>query len=110
MEATPPDILSQRAALLPTDWSGERKSLEMRVPDWLLKMVYRCLEKSPEARFSSGAELHEFVSHHRIYTAEVAGLVHHEDHKWKAVVADKDYELQDLKNIVARQEKELQGY
>ena len=107
MEATPPDILSLRAALLPTDWSDEKKTLELQVPEWLLTMIDRCLQKKPEDRFANGMELHEHICHHRIYTAEVAGIVHTEDSKWKSLVADKDYELQDLKAIVNRQETEL---
>ncbi|MBB1286369.1 serine/threonine protein kinase [Flavisolibacter sp. BT320] len=108
METPPPDLLSLRAAALPVDWPEDKKALEMQVPDWLLKLVYKCLEKSPEARFENGIALHEYISLHHLYTAEVAGIVQNEDHKWKAVVADKDYELQDLKAIVSRQDKELQ--
>jgi serine/threonine-protein kinase len=108
METPPPDLLSLRAAALPVDWPEDKKALEMQVPDWLLKLVYKCLEKSPEARFENGIDLHEYISLHHLYTAEVAGIVQNEDHKWKAVIADKDYELQDLKAIVSRQDKELQ--
>jgi serine/threonine-protein kinase len=108
METAPPDLLSLRAAAIPVDWPEEKKALEMQVPEWLLKMVYTCLEKDPEDRFANGIELHEYISHHHLYTAEVAGIVQNEDHKWKSVVADKDYELQDLKAIVSRQDKELQ--
>lgn len=108
MEVPPPDALSLRASLLPTDWPEEKKSLEMQVPEWLVKLIYKCLEKVPENRFRNGAELHEFISLHRIYTPEVAGLVKNEDDKWKSVLAEKEYELQDLRAIIARQDKELQ--
>lgn len=108
METPPPDLLSLRAAAMPVDWSENKKALEMQVPDWLLKLVYRCLEKKPEDRFANGVELHEYISMHHLYTAEVAGIVQNEDSKWQAVVAEKDYELQDLKSIVSRQDKELQ--
>jgi serine/threonine-protein kinase len=94
--------------MLPTDWSDEKKSLEMQVPDWLVTLLYRCLEKKPEDRFRNGVELHHFLSHHRIYTPEVAGIVKKEDNKWQSVIAEKNYELQDLKAIIARQDKELQ--
>jgi eukaryotic-like serine/threonine-protein kinase len=52
--------------------------------------------------------LHEYISHHRIYTAEVAGIVKNEDHKWQAALAEKDRELEELKSVVAQQEEELQ--
>lgn len=76
--------------------------------DWLVKLIYKCLEKAPEARFRNGAELHDYISLHRIYTPEVAGLVKNEDEKWKSVLAEKEYEMQDLRAIIARQDKELQ--
>jgi eukaryotic-like serine/threonine-protein kinase len=108
MEMPPPDLLSLRASMLPTDWPEEKKALEMQVPEWLVKLIYTCLEKSPEARFRNGVALQEFISHHRIYTPEVAGIVKSGDEKWQSVVAEKDFELQDLKAIISRQDKELQ--
>jgi serine/threonine-protein kinase len=38
----------------------------------------------------------------------VAGLVKTGNDQWQSVMAEKDYELQDLKAIIARQDKELQ--
>ena len=108
METAPPDLLSLRATALPVDWPDNKKALEMQVPEWLLKLVYRCLEKNPGDRFANGIELHEFICQHHLYTAEVAGIVQNEDNKWQAVIAEKDYELQDLKAIVSRQDMELQ--
>ena len=108
METPPPDLLSLRAAMLPTDWSDEKKAMELQVPDWLLALVGKCLQKKPEDRFRNALELHEYICHHRIYTAEVAGIVKSEDSKWKSLVAEKDYELQDLKVIVNRQDRELE--
>lgn len=108
METPPPDLLSLRAASMPVDWVENKKALEIQVPEWLLKLVYRCLEKNPEDRFANGIELHDYISMHHLYTAEVAGIVQNEDNKWQAVVAEKDYELQDLKAIVSKQDMELQ--
>lgn len=108
METTPPDALSLRAASLPIEWSDEQKALEMQVPEWLVSLIYKCLEKKPEDRFTNGLELHNYISHHRIYTAEVAGLVKKEDHKWEGVVAAKDDELEELRAIVARQERQIE--
>ncbi|HEX8314172.1 MAG TPA: serine/threonine-protein kinase, partial [Flavisolibacter sp.] len=107
MEMMPPDAISLRAASMPIDWTDEQKAQEMQVPEWLTSLIYKCLEKKPEGRFTNGIELHDYISHHRIYTNEVAGLVQHEDHKWQAVLTSKDEELEELRAIIARQEKEI---
>lgn len=108
MEAPPPDVLSIRASMLPTDWPDEKKNAEMQVPDWLVSLIYKCLEKKPVDRFSTGVELHAFITHNRVHSTETIGLAKNEGDKWQSLVADKNLELQDLKGIVARQEKELQ--
>jgi len=61
METPPPDIMELRRQHLPDAWSEEKKAHEMRVPEWLLKMIGKCLEKKPEARFDSGVALHEAI-------------------------------------------------
>jgi len=116
MEASPPDLLSLRQNALPADWTEEQKTWEMQVPDWLISLVYKCLEKAPEERFATGVELHEYISHHRIHTAEVLGLVKNEDNKWRAIVNQKETELEkkalevdELKAVITKQEKELQA-
>ncbi len=108
MEATPPDLLSLRASMLPPGWPEEKKALEMQVPEWLLNLIGKCLQKRPEDRFANGEDLHEFITHHRLFTAEVAGLVRTEDSRWQSAMAEKNYEVQDLKAIVARQDRELE--
>ena len=107
METPPPDVLSMRAVSLPIDWTDEQKALEMQVPEWLTALIYKCLEKKPEDRFANGIELYEHISHHRIYTNEVAGLVKKEDHKWQTVIEKRDEELAALKATVTRQEREI---
>jgi serine/threonine protein kinase len=59
LETPVPDLLAKRRANLPALWSDERKEKEMQVPDWLLKMVYKCLEKKPEDRYADGMALQE---------------------------------------------------
>lgn len=108
METPPPDLLSLRASMLPEDWSDEWKAKEMLVPEWLMALIDQCLQKKPEDRFENGMALQEFIQHHRIYTAEVASLVKNEDDRWKAVLAEKTDEIQDLRAIISRQDKELQ--
>jgi serine/threonine-protein kinase len=80
----------------------------MQVPEWLVSLIYKCLQKNFEDRFANGIELHNYISHHRIYTAEVAGLVKNEDEKWQSIVAKKDAELEELKALVARQKKQFE--
>jgi len=61
METAPPDLMQLRAAALPESWSEEKKHREMQVPDWLVKMIYKCLEKNPVNRFHNGIDLNEYV-------------------------------------------------
>jgi eukaryotic-like serine/threonine-protein kinase len=58
MESPVPDLLELRKENLPKGWPQR----EMQVPDWLLEMIATCLEKSPEARYANGIELHEVVA------------------------------------------------
>jgi serine/threonine-protein kinase len=36
----------------------------MQVPEWMLRMIYKCLEKKPENRFVNGTELHNYITYH----------------------------------------------
>lgn len=62
METPPPDLLSLRRQNLPEGWSEEKRSREMNVPQWLLAMIYKCLEKKTGARFTNGTVLHDYIS------------------------------------------------
>jgi len=62
METAVPDLLSLRRKALPGVWDHDKKEREMQVPDWLLKMISTCLEKSPEKRFKNGTALKDFIS------------------------------------------------
>jgi serine/threonine protein kinase len=61
MEATPPNIFTLRGKALREQWNSEEKENEMLLPEWVFSMIYRCLEKKPEARFASGMALHDFI-------------------------------------------------
>lgn len=61
IETPPPDVLAFRRDNLPDTWSDEKKDREMNVPDWLLRMIYKCLEKNAQSRFSNGIELHDYI-------------------------------------------------
>ncbi len=66
METTPPDILLLRRQALPQDWNEDKKQHEMQVPDWLLRTIYKCLEKKPFNRFANGMRLHENIVNNSI--------------------------------------------
>ena len=70
METPPPDMMSLRKQHLPPGWTEEKRAHEVRVPDWLLKMISKCLEKKPEARFTSGVELHDYIVRNSIIAEE----------------------------------------
>ncbi|WP_082886648.1 serine/threonine-protein kinase [Flavisolibacter tropicus] len=70
LETPPPSIMPLRQQHLPEGWSEEKKAHEMRVPDWFLKMIARCLEKKPEARFANGSELHDYIVRSSIIAEE----------------------------------------
>lgn len=64
MEKPVPDLLEQRKLHLPEAWPELVKSREMNVPAWLLRIIEKCLEKSPEKRFANGEALQEAFMHH----------------------------------------------
>ncbi|MBB5394063.1 serine/threonine-protein kinase [Mucilaginibacter sp. AK015] len=61
IESPVPDLLDARRAALPDNWNDEKKAREMQVPQWLLKLIEKCLEKDPEKRFTDGTKLHEAI-------------------------------------------------
>ncbi|MEO6522104.1 MAG: serine/threonine-protein kinase, partial [Mucilaginibacter sp.] len=63
METPVPDLMELRKRNLPPSWSEEQRQHEMRVPDWLLQIVSRCLEKHPEARYKNGMELQKAIEY-----------------------------------------------
>ncbi|MEO6719691.1 MAG: protein kinase [Ferruginibacter sp.] len=69
MENEPPNLLSLRQQNLPVYWSEEKKTHEMQVPEWLISMIYKCLEKKPADRFANGMELNEYIVRNSILAA-----------------------------------------
>ncbi|WP_448698319.1 serine/threonine protein kinase [Mucilaginibacter sp. AW1-3] len=59
METPVPDLLKLRLQNLPETWTAEKKDLEMRVPQWLLNIISKCLEKDPQQRYPDGLALQE---------------------------------------------------
>jgi len=69
LENEPPNLLSIRQQNLPAYWSEEKKAHEMQVPEWLVSMIYKCLEKKPADRFANGMQLHEHIVRNSILAA-----------------------------------------
>lgn len=61
MENEVPNVVDLRKTNLPPNWTDEQKTREMQVPDWLLKLIDKCLQKDPMLRYSDGMVLHEAV-------------------------------------------------
>lgn len=64
MEASVPDLLQLRETNMPADWPADRKDRELQVPQWLLDLISKCLEKAPESRFANGVSIQEFLALH----------------------------------------------
>lgn len=74
MEKLPPDIITLRYNALPGDWSADKQQSEMEIPVWLLRMIYKCLEKDPAKRFKNGCELQEFIQRGTISEERKKGI------------------------------------
>ncbi len=61
LENDVPDVLELRKANLPATWSEEQKVKELQVPEWLLALIDKCLQKDPAHRFKDGIQLHEHI-------------------------------------------------
>jgi len=61
LEAPVPNVLTLREQNLPASWTTGQKAREMQVPQWLLTVISRCLEKDPARRFADGTELHQAI-------------------------------------------------
>jgi len=61
IETPIPDAVAKRRQNLPKRWAPQQQSQEMQVPDWLLQIIHRCLEKDPAKRYASGIELQEAI-------------------------------------------------
>lgn len=60
-EQPPPDLLALREKNMPLNWPREQRQREMQVPEWLLALIYKCLQKAPEERYADGAELRQAI-------------------------------------------------
>lgn len=67
IETPPPDVIALRREALPATWTQQKKDMEMAIPQWLLNVLYKCLNKQPEQRFASGMELHDYIINNSIH-------------------------------------------
>lgn len=61
METPVPDLLEMRSKHIPEKWPADKREREMQVPQWLLDIIMKCLEKAPDSRFKDGVELHDAI-------------------------------------------------
>jgi serine/threonine-protein kinase len=103
MEYPPPDLLQLRQKNLPAHWSTEKKAQEMQVPEWLVTMIYLCLQKKPEYRFANGMELKKYIQRNLIAQENLPGSsdeklksLEQENEKLKKVNKDLEQRLAQL--------------
>ncbi len=131
METPPPDLLSLRKqAIQQTLWDQARKEHEILVPDWLVTVIYKCLEKKTVNRYANGIELHEYITLNSTIAARkdeaISGQfqtlllenerlakekeqVNKRIDQFKEQVESRERDLDELKAIIAGKEKELQS-
>ncbi|MFD0764327.1 serine/threonine protein kinase [Mucilaginibacter lutimaris] len=61
MEAPVPDLREARKKNMPDAWSTLKQTQELQIPQWLVDVIDKCLQKSPDARFKNGVELHDAI-------------------------------------------------
>lgn len=119
METPPPNMLQLRREAMPATWDAEKQQREMNIPEWVVSMVYKCMEKGPTHRFVNGVELHDYVvantlrSEKKFQAAPVISTgdserLSREKEQLQKNLLDlrqqvqlKDKEVQDLKAIIA---------
>ena len=106
IETSIPDLLETRKKNLPDTWKGDQKIREMQVPQWLLTLLNKCLEKKPEDRFSSGIVLQDFIIQNSISQDQLAkGGTTRSDQKYQHIIAEKDLEIAGLKREIQNSAK-----
>ncbi|OOQ62144.1 serine/threonine protein kinase [Mucilaginibacter pedocola] len=75
MESPVPDLLEKRKTNLPDNWAKDKMAAELKVPDWMLKVVAKCLEKNPADRFADALELYDALSVHQTRMEPIAPVV-----------------------------------
>ncbi|AMR33424.1 hypothetical protein A0256_19360 [Mucilaginibacter sp. PAMC 26640] len=65
MNAPIPDLLEKRKGNMPAGWSAEQIDRETSVPEWLVKLIYKCLQKNPGDRYPNGDALYKSLALHQ---------------------------------------------
>lgn len=105
IETPIPDVLGIRKKNLPVAWTDEQQTREMMVPQWLLAILDKCLQKKPGKRFRNGIELKEFITQNSISQAQINELSKTKgDEKYQDIIAQKDLKIttlrQQLRHII----------
>lgn len=113
MELPVPDVLALRRENLPDSWEDEKKEKEMQVPQWLLSIIAKCLDKDPQKRFANGIELHEAVVQNSISALHIADdnslvLQGENDRLRKQLHRSKEISAAKEKEIIALKEQIVQ--
>ncbi|WP_018613319.1 serine/threonine protein kinase [Segetibacter koreensis] len=88
METLPTDIVSLRKEALPLTWPEDKRAREMEIPDWLISVIYKCLNKKPENRFSNGSSLNTFITQNSVH------VLHAGDTEKTALLVQEKQQLQ----------------
>lgn len=120
METPVPDVMSLRKEHLPDNWADDKKEREMQVPQWLVGVIAKCLEKDPEKRYKDGVELHEAIvtgSMALTLTGDTSGsasVLQSENERmqmlalqYQEAAAAKERQLSSLRGLLAQKEAEL---
>ncbi|MGB4398184.1 MAG: serine/threonine-protein kinase [Daejeonella sp.] len=103
METPIPDVLTLRKKNLPVAWTEEEQRREMHIPQWLLTLLYKCLEKRPENRFSNGVAVHDFIVQNCISQAHInESNKTNRDEEFQHLLAKKDLEIISLKEQIKK--------
>ncbi|MEO6253256.1 MAG: serine/threonine-protein kinase [Ferruginibacter sp.] len=107
MENAVPDLLNLRRNTISGIWSYDKREVEMLVPEWLLQMISRCLQKDPAKRFKNGIELQGFI-HSSIIAEEsnwvqpsaviISGPV--DDHIWRVQVHELQAQVEKYEHLI----------
>ncbi|MDB5193285.1 MAG: serine/threonine protein kinase [Segetibacter sp.] len=111
MESAVPDLVPFRKENLPVTWPDEKKEKELQIPEWLLNLIKKCLEKDPKDRFANGTELSNYI----IYNITVSGKPYEKEDSLFIADAGKlwqekqqlEQQLQQLRQSIAKKEEEI---
>lgn len=101
METAIPDVLTLRKKNLPVSWTGDEQTREMQVPQWLLTLLHKCLEKRPENRFKNGMAVQDFIIQNSISQSQLhQGSETDWEKQFQHQIAEKDLEIVTLKQQI----------